>query len=174
MKVNKYNVTFTVTTYENSKRKAVSATTTVEGQEGNLYEEITRDIPQYPLKDKEVFLNPGSLKLIDIMIKNGYLEIVGEVIINYGIYKIGKFTQKFIDEFERVKDENESLKDYLVGCIESDEDLVKLGYHENEKFINDVIEEYESNLKYVEDGYSEIDAKDDAIETVSKRWLKEI
>lgn len=73
-----------------------------------------------------------------------------------------------------MKDENESLKDYLVGCIESDEDLVKLGYHENEKFINGVIEEYESNLKYVEDGYSEIDAKDDTIETVSKRWLKEI
>lgn len=101
-------------------------------------------------------------------------EMTEEEKVNYGTYKIGKFTQKFIDEFERVKDENESLKDYLVGCIESDEDLVKLGYHENEKFINDVIEEYESNLKYVEDGYSEIDAKDDAIETVSKRWLKEI
>lgn len=43
------------------------------------------------------------------------------------------------------------MRDYLIGCIEADEDLVELGYHENEKFINDVIEEYESNLKYVED-----------------------
>ena len=64
------------------------------------------------------------------------------------------------------------LRDYLIGCIEADEDLVELGYHENEKFINDVIEEYESNLKYVEDGYSEIDAKDEAIKTVAGRWTK--
>ena len=33
------------------------------------------------------------------------------------------------------------MRDYLIGCIEADEDLVELGYHENEKFINDVIEE---------------------------------
>lgn len=64
------------------------------------------------------------------------------------------------------------MRDYLIGCIEADEDLVELGYHENEKFINDVIEEYESNLKYVEDGYSEINAKDDAIKTVTDRWTK--
>lgn len=173
MKVDKYNVTFIVTTYEN-RRKAVAAITTVEGQEGNLYEEITINIPQYPLEDEEVFLNPGSLKLIEIMIKKGYLEIVDEIIIEDSLHKIGRFTQKFIDEYERVKDENERLRDYLIGCIESDEDLVELGYHENEKFINEVIEEYKDNLKYVEYEYSEIDAKDDAIETVSKRWLKEI
>lgn len=64
------------------------------------------------------------------------------------------------------------MRDYLIGYIAADEDLVKLGYHENEKFINDVIEEYESNLKYVEDGYSEIDAKDDAIRTVADRWVE--
>lgn len=59
------------------------------------------------------------------------------------------------------------MRDYLIGCIEADENLVKLGYHENEKFIDDVVEEYESNLKYIEDGYSEINAKDDAIKAAA-------
>lgn len=54
-------------------------------------------------------------------------------------------------------------KDFLISCIESNENLVELGYHENESFINDVAERYESNLEYVDDEYSEIDAKDDAI-----------
>lgn len=172
MKVNGEEITeFEVTTYADMfHRKAVLAYTS----DGECYGDVTINIPELPLDKGESFLNAKSPNLIKAMVESGYLEITGEVKVNYGTYKIGKFTQKFIDEFERVKDENESLKDYLVGCIESDEDLVKLGYHENEKFINDVIEEYESNLKYVEDGYSEIDAKDDAIETVSKRWLKEI
>lgn len=39
--------------------------------------------------------------LINAMVENGYLEITDEVKVNYGIYKVGKFTQKFIDEFER-------------------------------------------------------------------------
>lgn len=64
------------------------------------------------------------------------------------------------------------MRDYLIGCIESNEDLVALGYHENDKFINDVVEEYEHNLKYIEDGYSEIDAKDDAIRTVADKWAE--
>ena len=64
------------------------------------------------------------------------------------------------------------MRDYLIGCIEADEDLVKLGYHENEKFIDDVVEEYENNLKYIEDGYSEINAKDDAIKTAADKWAK--
>lgn len=64
------------------------------------------------------------------------------------------------------------MRDYLIGCIEADEDLAELGYNENEKFIDDVVEEYENNLKYVEDGYSEIDAKDDAIRTVADRWAE--
>lgn len=65
-----------------------------------------------------------------------------------------------------------ATRDYLIECVESDKDLVELGYHENEKFIDDVVEEYESNLKYVEAGYGEIDAKDDAIRTVSDRWAE--
>lgn len=64
------------------------------------------------------------------------------------------------------------MREYLVGCIASNEDLVKLGYHKNEEFINDVIAEYKTNLKYVEEEYSEIDAKDDAIKTVTDRWAK--
>ena len=74
----------------------------------------------------------------------------------------------FIDLERQVRD----MRDYLIGCIEADEDLVELGYNENEKFIDDVVEEYESNLKYIEDGYSEIDAKDDAIRTVADRWAE--
>lgn len=64
------------------------------------------------------------------------------------------------------------MREYLIGCIETDEDLVELGYHENEEFINDVIAEYKRNLKYVEEEYSEVYAKDDAIKTVADRWAK--
>ena len=64
------------------------------------------------------------------------------------------------------------MRDYLIGCIEADEDLVELGYNENEKFIDDVVEEYESNLKYIEDSYSEIDAKDDKIAYLTAKLNK--
>lgn len=59
---------------------------------------------------------------------------------------------------------------YLINCIETNEKLIELGYSENNKFIDDVVKEYENNLKYIEDGYSEIDAKDDAIRTVFDSW----
>lgn len=62
------------------------------------------------------------------------------------------------------------MRNYLIGCIESNEELVGLGYSENNRFIDDVVEEYSVNLKYVEDDYSEIDAKDDAIKSVFERW----
>lgn len=60
-------------------------------------------------------------------------------------------------------------KDFLISCIESNEDLVELGYHENESFINDVAERYESNLEY---GYNETDAKDDAIRAAADFWAE--
>ena len=59
---------------------------------------------------------------------------------------------------------------YIIGCLEADEDVVEVGLHENEDFINDVIDRYESNLDYVCDEYSEIDAKDEAIEEAFEEW----
>ena len=151
MKVNECNVTnFLVTNYMDMfHRKAVLAYTS----DGECYGDVTINIPELPLDKGESFLNAKSPNLIKAMVESGYLEITDEVKVNYETYKVGKFTQKFIDEFERVKDENESLKDYLVGCIESDEDLVKLGYHENEKlqytkkrcFNNEMYRNYRSN-----------------------------
>lgn len=41
-------------------------------------------------------------KLLHFQVRwNGYLEIVDEIKVNYGIYKVGKFTHKFTDEFEK-------------------------------------------------------------------------
>lgn len=98
MKVNKYNITdFVVTTYADMfQRKAVIAYTS----DRECYGDVTINIPQYSLDDGESFLSADCPDLIDAMVENGYLEITDEVKVNYGTYKVGKFTQKFIDEFE--------------------------------------------------------------------------
>ena len=99
MKVNGYNITdFVVTTYADMfHRKAVIAYTS----DGECYGDVTINIPQYSLDERESFLSADCPDLIDAMVENGYLEITDEVKVNYGTYKVGKFTQKFIDEFER-------------------------------------------------------------------------
>lgn len=98
MKVNGYEITeFVVTTYADMfHRKAVIAYTS----DGECYGDVTINIPKYSLDEGESFLSADCPGLIDAMVKNGYLEITGDVRVNYGIYKIGRFTQKFIDEFE--------------------------------------------------------------------------
>lgn len=99
MKINGYNITdFVVTTYADMfHRKAVIAYTS----DGECYGDITINIPQYSLDEGESFLSADCPELIATMAENGYLEITGKVKVNYGTYKVGKFTQKFIDEFER-------------------------------------------------------------------------
>lgn len=101
MKVNDYEVTFVVDTYADMfKRKVVLAIVASGDEEGELYGDVTINIPQYSLNDGESFLNADCPELIVAMVENGYLEITDEVKVNYGTYKVGRFTQKFIDEFE--------------------------------------------------------------------------
>lgn len=99
MKVNGYEITeFEVTTYADMfHRKAVLAYTS----DGECYGDVTINIPQYSLDKGESFLNADFPELITAMVKNGYLKIAGKVKVNHGSYKVGKFTQKFIDEFEK-------------------------------------------------------------------------
>ena len=70
--------------------------------DGEYYGDVTINIPQYLLKEGESFLSADCPELIAAMVENGYLKITGEVKVNYGTYKVGKFTQKFTDEFEKV------------------------------------------------------------------------
>lgn len=65
--------------------------------------DVTINIPQYSLDEGESFLSADCPELIAAMVENGYLVIVDEIKVNYGTYKVGKFTQKFIDEFEKVE-----------------------------------------------------------------------
>ena len=99
MKVNGEEITeFEVTTYADMfHRKAVLAYTS----DGEYYGDVTINIPQYSLDDGESFLSADCPDLITAMVENEYLEITGKVKVNYGSYKVGRFTQKFIDEFER-------------------------------------------------------------------------
>ena len=99
MKVNGYEITeFEVTTYADMfHRKAVLAYTS----DGECYGDVSINIPQYSLDKGESFLNADFPELITAMVKNGYLKIAGKVKVNHGSYKVGKFTQKFIDEFEK-------------------------------------------------------------------------
>ena len=101
MKVNNYEIIFVIDTYADElKRKAVLAYTT----DGKYYGDVTINIPFLKLNEDESFLSMDCPELINEMIKNGYLEITKQVMANYGIYSLGKFTQKFLDEFEKVGD----------------------------------------------------------------------
>ena len=78
------------------ERKAVLAYTS----DGEYYGDVTINIPQYSLDEGESFLSADCPELIKAMVENGYIEITDEIRVNYGTYKVGKFTQKFVDEFE--------------------------------------------------------------------------
>lgn len=99
MKVNGYDITkFVITTYADMfERKAVLAYTS----DGECYGDVTINIPQYSLDKGESFLSADCSELIAAMVENGYLVIVDEIKVNYGTYKVGRFTQRFIDEFEK-------------------------------------------------------------------------
>ena len=98
MRVSDKQVKFLVETYADMfQRKAVIAYTS----DGEYYGDVTINFPKYSLDDGECFLSAECQNLINEMVKNGYLEITGQIKVNYGTYKIGKFTQKFADEFEK-------------------------------------------------------------------------
>lgn len=78
------------------ERKAVPAYTS----DGEYYGDVTINIPQYSLDEGESFLSADCPELIKAMVENVYIEITDEIRVNYGTYKVGKFTQKFVDEFE--------------------------------------------------------------------------
>lgn len=102
MKVKDYEVTFSVDTYADMfQRKAVIAIVSDGEEAGEIYGDVTVNIPQYSLDNGESFLSANCPELIKKMVVNGYLEIVDEVHVNFGRYKVGKFTQKFVDEFEK-------------------------------------------------------------------------
>ena len=102
MSVNDYEVTFVVDAYADMfQRKAVLAFVASGDEKGELYGDVTINIPQYSLDEGESFLSSDCPDLIDAMVKNGYLEITDSVKLNYGTYKIGRFTQKFANEFEK-------------------------------------------------------------------------
>ena len=102
MRVNNTDITFVVDTYADMfKSKAVLAYSASGEEEGELYGDVTINIPQYSLDEDECFLSADCPQLIKAMVKNGYLKIVDEIKVNLGTYKIGTFTQKFTDEFER-------------------------------------------------------------------------
>lgn len=105
MKVDGYDITFLVDKYAEDtwQRKAVIAIVASGDEEGEPYSDVTINIPQYSLDEGESFLSADCPDLIDAMVENGYLEITDEVKVNYGIYKVGRFTQKFIDEFEKAQ-----------------------------------------------------------------------
>lgn len=101
MKFENMNIDFQVTNYADMfERKAVIAWELVEEKEREIYGNVTINLPQYSLDKGESFISEDCPKLVKEMINQGYLEILDEIRVNLGIYKIGKFTKKFIDEFE--------------------------------------------------------------------------
>ena len=91
MKVNDYDITFITDTYADMfQRKAVIAIVASGNEKGEI-------------DGEDAFLSADCPELIKAMIENGYLEIVREAKVNYGTYKVGRFTQKFVDEFEKAK-----------------------------------------------------------------------
>ena len=101
MKVNNYDVTFVTDTYADMfQRKAVLAFV-VDKNRCEPYGIVTINIPQYSLEEGESFLSNDCPDLLNAMVKNGYLKITDSVKVNLATYKVGRFTQKFINEFEK-------------------------------------------------------------------------
>lgn len=89
-------LTFKETTYADMfEHRAILA---FEKETGELYGDVTINLPGYMLEDNRVFLTADSPILIQEMINQGYLRIHGYVPYNYGTYQIGEFLQKFEDE----------------------------------------------------------------------------
>ena len=88
-------------------------------------------------------------------------------------------TEKERDFFEIEEDEIDEtekpdrIREYIMGCLDTDDEAVECGYNVNERFIDDVVARFRELLNYVEEGYSEINAKDDAIEQVMDCWNNE-
>lgn len=98
MKFEDMEIAFEITEYADMfQRKAVLA---YDAHEGELYGDITINIPQYSLDDGECFISADCPELVKEMETQGYLEIVDEIKVNLGTYKVGKFTKKFINDFE--------------------------------------------------------------------------
>lgn len=113
MKVNDNEVTFVVGTYADMfNRKAVLAYTS----EGELYGDVTINLPKYSLESGESFLSADCPDLINEMVKEGYLELTDSIKINYATYKIGRFTQKFMDEFEKEDYEYSKMNESDFEC----------------------------------------------------------
>lgn len=101
MKLKNMEIEFQVTNYADMfERKAVIAWIIGEGKERELYGDVTINIPQYYLDEDECFISADCPNLVKEMVKQGYLKILDEIKVNLGTYKIGKFTKKFVDEFE--------------------------------------------------------------------------
>jgi hypothetical protein len=104
MKFEDMEMAFLITHYTDTfQREAVLAYDT---KAEELYADVTINIPQYPLDDGECFLGTDSPELIREMERQGYLEISSEIRVNYGTYKVGKFTPKFYEDF-RTESEDE-------------------------------------------------------------------
>lgn len=89
-------LTFKETTYADMfERRAILA---FDKKTGELYGDVTINLPGYMLEDNRVFLTANSPALIQEMVDKGYLRIHGSVKYNYGTYQIGEFLQKFEDE----------------------------------------------------------------------------
>lgn len=98
MKFDERELTFEVGTYGDMfRRKAVLA---YDVETGEVYGDVTINIPQYSLDDGECFISADCPDLINEMRRQKYLIIVGKIQVNMGTYQIGKFTKKFVKEFE--------------------------------------------------------------------------
>lgn len=71
-----------------------------------------------------------------------------------------------------VKTEQDKIREYLMKHIESNEAATSHGYDKNESFVDEVMNRYLENLNYLEPGYAEFDARDEAIKAALEYWLE--
>lgn len=95
-------ITFQTNKYHMFGRIAVLA---FESENGELYDDVTINLPMYSLDDEEdAFLNDCT-EIIKPMVENGYLEIIRECKTAFGTYQVGHFTEKFMKEFKNGDEE---------------------------------------------------------------------
>ena len=82
------------------------------------------------------------------------------------------WTPEAVAKRKAADEASSQTRDYIICCLEENEEVTDQNYQFNAAFINDVICRYESNLKFVDDEYTEAYAINDAIRDVLAAWAE--
>lgn len=152
-----------------SDRYIKDKTSPAEADTGTKYWDIHMTVKNDCKEGYSVFVEAADAQeAVDIM-KEKHLYEEPEDLDN--IDYVDEITKEdYVASVGHTSDNASSDYEYIAGNLKTWDEAVEYGYHENKAFIQDVVDRYVSNKKLIDDDYSEINAKDDAIEDTLRAW----